>query len=454
MHMTVATKRDWRSIELWKDVTDEQWNDWMWQLTHTIKTVEDLKQVINLTPEEEEGVRISTQTIPLNITPYYAHLMDPDDPSDPVRMQSVPLSSEMVRTKYDMEDPLHEDTDSPVPGLTHRYPDRVLFLVTNQCSMYCRYCTRRRFSGQIGMGVPKKQLDACIDYIRSRTEVRDVLLSGGDGLLINDRVLEYIISSLRDIPHVEIIRIGTRAPVVFPQRITENLCNILKKYHPVWLNTHFNHPKEITPEAKLACEMLANAGVPLGNQAVILAGINDCANTMKKLVQDLVKIRVRPYYIYQCDLSEGIGHFRAPVSKGIEIIEHLRGHTSGYAVPTFVVDAPHGGGKIPVSPNYIISQASDKVVLRNFEGVITSYPEPKQYHEHDEENCEYCIAAKGKAVGIAALMQDEVDNLEPTDLPRNKRIKATKVKSLADVRSEQKAKKEQTTAETKEASGK
>lgn len=454
MHMTVATKRDWRSIELWKDVTDEQWNDWMWQLTHTIKTVEDLKQVINLTPEEEEGVRISTQTIPLNITPYYAHLMDPDDPSDPVRMQSVPLSSEMVRTKYDMEDPLHEDTDSPVPGLTHRYPDRVLFLVTNQCSMYCRYCTRRRFSGQIGMGVPKKQLDACIDYIRSRTEVRDVLLSGGDGLLINDRVLEYIISSLRDIPHVEIIRIGTRAPVVFPQRITENLCNILKKYHPVWLNTHFNHPKEITPEAKLACEMLANAGVPLGNQAVILAGINDCANTMKKLVQDLVKIRVRPYYIYQCDLSEGIGHFRAPVSKGIEIIEHLRGHTSGYAVPTFVVDAPHGGGKIPVSPNYIISQASDKVVLRNFEGVITSYPEPKQYHEHDEDNCEYCIAAKGKAVGIAALMQDEVDNLEPTDLPRNKRIKATKVKSLADVRSEQKAKKEQTTAETKEASGK
>lgn len=454
MHMTVATKRDWRSIELWKDVTDEQWNDWMWQLTHTIKTVEDLKQVINLTPEEEEGVRISTQTIPLNITPYYAHLMDQDDPSDPVRMQSVPLSSEMVRTKYDMEDPLHEDTDSPVPGLTHRYPDRVLFLVTNQCSMYCRYCTRRRFSGQIGMGVPKKQLDACIDYIRSRPEVRDVLLSGGDGLLINDRVLEYIISSLRDIPHVEIIRIGTRAPVVFPQRITENLCNILKKYHPVWLNTHFNHPKEITPEAKLACEMLANAGVPLGNQAVILAGINDCANTMKKLVQDLVKIRVRPYYIYQCDLSEGIGHFRAPVSKGIEIIEHLRGHTSGYAVPTFVVDAPHGGGKIPVSPNYIISQASDKVVLRNFEGVITSYPEPKQYHEHDEDNCEYCIAAKGKAVGIAALMQDEVDNLEPTDLPRNKRIKATKVKSLADVRSEQKAKKEQTTAETKEASGK
>jgi len=452
--MTVATKRDWRQIELWKDVADEQWNDWMWQLTHTIQTVDDLKRVVNLTPEEEEGVRISTQTIPLNITPYYASLMDSDDPRDPVRMQSVPLSSEMVRTKYDMEDPLHEDADSPVPGLTHRYPDRVLFLVTNQCSMYCRYCTRRRFSGQIGMGVPKKQLDACIDYIRRTPEVRDVLLSGGDGLLINDRVLEYILSSLREIEHVEIVRIGTRAPVVFPQRITENLCKILNKYHPVWLNTHFNHPKEITPEAKKACEMLANAGVPLGNQAVILAGINDCPNTMKKLVQDLVKIRVRPYYIYQCDLSEGIGHFRAPVSKGIEIIEHLRGHTSGYAVPTFVVDAPHGGGKIPVSPNYIISQASDKVVLRNFEGVITSYPEPKHYTEHDEENCEFCQAAKGKAVGIAALMQDEADNLEPADLPRNKRIKATKVKSLADVRFEQKLKKEQTSSADKEVSGK
>jgi len=449
--MTVAAnQRHWREIPLWKDVTDEQWNDWMWQLTHTIRTVDELKQVVNLTPEEEEGVRISNQTIPLNITPYYALLMDPNDPKDPVRMQSVPLSSEMVRTKYDMEDPLHEDEDSPVPGLTHRYPDRVLFLVTNQCSMYCRYCTRRRFSGQIGMGVPKKQLDACIDYIRRTPEVRDVLLSGGDGLLINDRVLEYIISNLRAIPHVEIIRIGTRAPVVFPQRITENLCNILKKYHPIWLNTHFNHPKEITPEAKKACEMLANAGVPLGNQAVILAGINDCANTMKKLVHELVKIRVRPYYIYQCDLSEGIGHFRAPVSKGIEIIEQLRGHTSGYAIPTFVVDAPHGGGKIPVMPNYIISQSADKVVLRNFEGVITSYPEPKQYHAHDEANCAYCQAAKGKAVGIAALMRDEANNLEPADLPRNKRIQATKVKSLADVRLEQKQKQ----GEHKEASGK
>ncbi|GAA4720510.1 lysine 2,3-aminomutase [Brevibacillus fulvus] len=439
--MLTSTKRNWRDVELWKEVSEEQWNDWMWQLTNTIRTVDDLKKVIHLTPDEEQGVRISNQTIPLNITPYYAMLMDPDDPTDPVRMQSVPISSEIIRTKYDMEDPLHEDEDSPVPGLTHRYPDRVLFLVTNQCSMYCRYCTRRRFSGQIGMGVPKKQLDACIDYIRRTPEVRDVLLSGGDGLLINDRILEYILKSLREIPHVEIIRIGTRAPVVFPQRITENLCAILKKYHPVWLNTHFNHPREITPEAARACEMLADAGVPLGNQSVILAGINDCPHVMKKLMHDLVKIRVRPYYIYQCDLSEGIGHFRAPVSKGIEIIEHLRGHTSGYAVPTFVVDAPHGGGKIPVMPNYVISQSAEKVVLRNFEGVITSYPEPKQYQPHREDDCEYCQAARGKAVGIAALMRDEANNLEPTELPRHKRIRATKIKSLADIRLEQKEKK-------------
>ncbi|SFS35870.1 lysine 2,3-aminomutase [Marininema halotolerans] len=413
--------RDWREIELWKDVTEEQWNDWLWQLTHTIRTVEDLKKVVNLKDHEVGGVGISHKTIPLNITPYYALQMDPEDPTDPIRMQSVPISSELEHTIYDMEDPLLEDTDSPVPGLTHRYPDRVLFLVTNQCSMYCRYCTRRRFSGQVGMGVARPQMDACIDYIRNNPQVRDVLLSGGDGLLINDRILEYVLKNLREIPHVEIIRIGTRAPVVFPQRITENLCNILKKYHPVWLNTHFNHPCEITPEAKKSCEMLADAGVPLGNQAVILAGINDCPHVMKRLNYDLVKIRVRPYYIYQCDLSEGIGHFRAPVSKGLEIMEYLRGHSSGYSVPTFVVDAPGGGGKIPLAPNYIISQSSKKTVIRNFEGVITSYPEPNDYHEHDAENCEFCKAAEGKNLGIASLMSDERINLEPKVLSREDR---------------------------------
>lgn len=412
--------RDWREIELWKDVTEAEWNDWLWQLTHTIKSVDELGTVINLRPEETAGVEISSQTIPLNITPYYALLMDPDDPRDPIRMQSVPVSSELNRTPYDMKDPLLEDTDSPVPGLTHRYPDRVLFLITNQCSMYCRYCTRRRFSGQIGMGVPKRQMDACIDYIRNTPQVRDVLLSGGDALLVNDRILEYLLKNLREIPHVEIIRIGTRAPVVFPQRITENLCHILKKYHPVWINTHFNHPKEITAEARRACEMLADAGVPLGNQSVILAGVNDCPQVMKRLMHELVKIRVRPYYIYQCDLSEGIGHFRTPVSKGLEIIEYLRGHTSGYAVPTFVVDAPGGGGKIPLSPSYILSQSPHKTVLRNFEGVITSYPEPHRYTPHDPEECAYCQTA-GDQVGIAALMNDERINLEPKRLKREER---------------------------------
>lgn len=413
-------KRHWKEIELWKDVTDDQWNDWIWQLTNTIRTLEDLKKVVDLTPDEEEGVKISTKTIPLNITPYYASLMNPDDPRCPIRMQSVPVSAEIQKTKYDLEDPLFEDDDSPVPGLTHRYPDRVLFLVTNQCSMYCRYCTRRRFSGQIGMGVPKKQLDGAIDYIRQTPEVRDVLISGGDGLLINDQILEYVLKNLREIDHVEIIRIGTRAPVVFPQRITENLCNILKKYHPVWVNTHFNTSLEITEESKKAVEMLANAGVPVGNQAVILAGINDSVDIMKKLCHDLVKIRCRPYYIYQCDLSEGIGHFRTPVSKGLEIIEGLRGHTSGYAVPQFVVDAPGGGGKITLQPNYLISQSPDKVVLRNFEGVITTYPEPKFYTPGtaDDYFYQYYEKKTNKRIGVSALMNDEEFNLVPEGIQR------------------------------------
>ncbi|HJV45752.1 MAG TPA: lysine 2,3-aminomutase [Bacillota bacterium] len=418
-------RRHWKEISLWQDITEDQWNDWMWQLTNTIRTVDELKKVVNLTPDEEEGVRISTKTIPLNITPYYASLMDPNDPRCPIRKQSVPISQEMMKTKYDLEDPLHEDEDSPTPGLTHRYPDRVLFLITNQCSMYCRYCTRRRFSGQVGMSVPRKQLDAAIEYIRQNPEVRDVLLSGGDALLVNDRILEYVIRNLRSIPHVEIIRIGTRAPVVFPQRITENLCSMLKKYHPIWLNTHFNTPLEITPESKKACEMLANAGIPIGNQSVILAGINDSVYIMKKLMHELVRLRVRPYYIYQCDLSEGIGHFRVPVSKGIEIIENLRGHTSGYAVPTFVIDAPGGGGKISVQPNYLISQSPDKVVLRNFEGVIVSYPEPKNYEpgRADEYfNEKYGISTPNPTVGIAALMNDDKFNLVPEGLCRlNKR---------------------------------
>jgi lysine 2,3-aminomutase len=418
-HRYGKQQRHFREIELWKDITDEQWNDWKWQLTHTINTIDELKQVVNLNEDEVGGVENVRDSIPLRITPYYAMMMDPDDPTCPVRMQAVPLSNEMQRSPWDMEDPLDEDEDSPVLGLTHRYPDRVLFLITNQCSMYCRHCTRRRFSGQVGHAVPKPQLDAAIDYIRRTPAVRDVLLSGGDGLLVNDRILEYILSELRAIPHVEIIRIGTRAPVVFPQRITDNLCTILKKYHPVWINTHFNHPDEITPEAAAACEKLADAGVPLGNQSVLMRGVNDCPHIMKKLLHDLVKIRVRPYYLYQCDLSEGIEHFRTSVAKGIEIMEQLRGHTSGYAIPTYIVDAPGGGGKIPVGPQYLISQGHGKVILRNFEGVITTYHEPIYEDKGCPPSCTHDHSRdKDELIGVARLLNDVDLTLEPKNLKR------------------------------------
>ncbi|MCR5611718.1 MAG: lysine 2,3-aminomutase [Clostridiales bacterium] len=414
-----------RAYGLFKDVPDELWNDWQWQVANRVETLEDLKKFIKLTPEEEDGVKKCLGTLRMAITPYYLSLIDPDDPFDPVRRQAIPTALELFKAPEDQLDPLHEDTDSPVPGLTHRYPDRVLFLVTDQCSMYCRHCTRRRFAGQHDTAVPDCQIEGCLDYIRKHPEVRDVLLSGGDALMIPDEKLEYIISELRKIPHVEIVRIGSRTPVVCPQRITPALCNMLKKYHPIWLNTHFNHPKEITEESKRACAMLADAGIPLGNQTVLLHGVNDCVHVMKKLVQALVYIRVRPYYIYVCDLSMGLTHFRTPVSKGIEIIEGLRGHTSGYAVPTFVVDAPGGGGKTPVMPNYVISQTPRKVILRNFEGVITTYTEPENYHE--DCHCEECRKARGEKfepVGVAGLEQGRKDgsiSLEPKGLARLER---------------------------------
>ena len=409
-----------RENGLFMDIPDELWNDWHWQVENRIETVEDLKKLMTLTPEEEEGVIKCLETLRMAITPYYFSLIDLNDPHDPIRKQAVPTGLELHKAEADLLDPLHEDTDSPVKGLTHRYPDRVLLLTTDMCSMYCRHCTRRRFAGQCDTSVPKDQIDKCIDYIREHTEVRDVLLSGGDVLLLSDEQLEYIISNLRTIEHVEIVRLGSRTPVVMPQRITPELCNMLKKYHPVWLNTHFNHPSEVTEESARACAMLADAGVPLGNQSVLLAGVNDCVHVMKKLVHELVKMRVRPYYIYQCDLSFGLEHFRTPVSKGIEIIEALRGHTSGYAVPTFVVDAPGGGGKIPVMPNYVISQTPNKVILRNFEGVITTYTEP----DHYDETCQCDVCSKKrevKLVGVAGLEQGQGLSLEPSNLERLKR---------------------------------
>lgn len=409
-----------RRYELFKDVSDKDWNDWRWQLQNRIETLEDLKKYVNLTKEEEEGVSKTLGTLRMAITPYYISLIDPNDPHDPVRKQAIPTGSEVHQSVADLLDPLHEDEDSPVKGLTHRYPDRALLLVTDQCSMYCRHCTRRRFAGQNDTALPMEQIDKAIDYIAKTPVIRDVLLSGGDCLLVSDEKLEYMIKRLREIPHVEIVRLGSRLPVVLPQRITDDLVNMLKKYHPIWLNTHFNHPNEITEEAAAACAKLADAGIPLGNQSVLLAGVNDCVHVMKKLVNDLVKIRVRPYYIYQCDLSMGLEHFRTPVSKGIEIIEALRGHTSGFCVPTFVVDAPGGGGKTPVMPNYVISQSAHKVILRNFEGVITTYSEPDTYVETC--NCEVCRGEKEvKLVGVAGLERGQQLALEPEGLERKKR---------------------------------
>ncbi len=410
----------YNEIELWKDVKPEEWDDWRWQVENRIDTVEKLNKIVNLTDEEKENIGKVLEKFRMGITPYYAAHMGKDDPRDPIRMQAIPTFAETHRSEADMLDPLSEDEDSPAPGLTHRYPDRVLFLITDQCSMYCRHCTRRRFAGQSDDEVGMENIDKCIEYIRNTPQVRDVLLSGGDCLLVSDKKLEYIISKLREIPHVEIVRLGSRTPVVLPQRITDDLVNMLKKYHPVWLNTHFNHPNEFTPESMEALRKLADAGIPLGNQSVLLRGVNDCPHIMRELVHKLVMNRVRPYYIYQCDLSLGIEHFRTPVAKGIEIIESLRGHTSGYCVPTFVVDAPGGGGKTPVGPEYVLSRSANKLILRNYEGVITTYTEP--HIPELECTCDVCQGKKEDPLtGVAGLLQGNGLALEPAQLARKQR---------------------------------
>lgn len=362
----------------WQDVPDAQWMDWRWQMANRLNTVDELGKVINLTDSEKRALS-AKGLFRVDITPYFASLIDPDDPSCPVRLQVIPTDREMVPFASMMEDSLAEDKHSPVPGLVHRYPDRVLMLVTTQCASYCRYCTRSRIVGDPTQTFSRKEFDAQIEYIEKTPQIRDVLLSGGDPMVLAPKLLDMILARLRAIPHVEIIRIGSRVPVFLPMRVTPEFCDMVSKYHPFWMNIHVNHHKEITPELAAAADRLTRAGVPLGNQSVLLAGINDSVHLQRRLVQDLVKIRVRPYYLYQCDLVEGSGHLRTSVSKGIEIIEGLRGHTSGYSVPTYVVDAPGGGGKIPVQPNYVISQSPGKVVLRNFEGFITTYTEPLDY---------------------------------------------------------------------------
>ncbi|MDO5301148.1 MAG: lysine 2,3-aminomutase [Tissierellia bacterium] len=415
-------RRNYKDIPLYKDVTEEEWNDWQWQVRNRISDTETLGKIINLTDEERKEIDEAGARFRWAITPYYASIMDPNDPKDPVRRQAVPAGLELNTASYEQADPLHEDADSPAPGITHRYPDRILFLITDMCSMYCRHCTRRRFAGGKDATISKEQIDKGLEYVRRTPQVRDVLLSGGDALLVSDERLEYVISELRKIDHVEIVRIGSRAPVVLPQRITDELIDMLKKYHPIWLNTHFNTPREITPEAAAACAKLADAGVPLGNQSVLLRGINDSVKVMRDLVHGLVQMRVRPYYIYECDPSLGIEHFRTKVSKGIEIMEGLRGHTSGYCVPTFVVDAPGGGGKTPVMPNYVISQSPNKIVLRNYEGIITTFTEPNYVVDEDP-----FYAEGNEDDGVTELLRGEEQKyMEPQGLPRHERSKANK----------------------------
>ena len=354
-------------------MADER-GSWKWQLTHRITTVDELSKLITLTPEDKADIAQSLELFRMAITPYYASLMAKNDPHCPIRMQMIPSAAERIRGEFDLDDPLGEVKYNPAPNVVRRYPDRALLLVTMQCASYCRHCTRRRVVGSTDCTISDAQLKAALDYIERTPEIRDVLISGGDPFILETSVLEDIIAKVRAIKHVEVIRIGTRVPVVLPMRIDKELTDMLKKYHPIWVNTHFNHPKELTPEALEACEKLVDAGIPVGNQTVLLKGINDDAETLKKLFLGLVKHRVRPYYLFQCDLSVGISHFRTPVEKGIEIMHSLTSHISGYAVPKYAIDLPEGGGKVTLGYNYVVSKEDKELVLENYLGKLYRYP--------------------------------------------------------------------------------
>lgn len=366
--------RDFKMIDIWKSVSPEQWNDWNWQIRNRITTTEQLEKLVNLPNEEKQDIDSCLEKFKMAITPYYSTLIEPENDKCPVRMQSIPSKKELSHHAFELLDPLNEEAESPVNNVIHRYPDRVLFLLTHRCSMYCRHCTRRRVVGQEDFTLGEKEIENAINYIKGNTAIRDVLLSGGDPFVLQDAFLERIISQLRNISHVEIIRIGTRTPVVLPMRITDGLLSMLKKYHPIWINTHFNHPNEITEDSAIACRKIADAGIPLGNQTVLLKGVNDRADVLKDLFTNLVKNRVRPYYLYQCDLSVGLGHFRTNVEVGMDIMKNLRGFISGFAIPTFVIDAPKGGGKIPINPEYIVDMDAEKVIMKNYKDEIYVYP--------------------------------------------------------------------------------
>ncbi len=357
-------------------ISDREWNDWRWQSRNRIRTLEHFRRIVTLADEELSALQAGGTMLPVGVTPYYMSLLDREDATQALRKTVIPTAGEFVRTAGEADDPLGEDGHTPVPGLVHRYPDRVLLLALDFCSTYCRYCTRSRVVGH-GEIVPNEaRLEAIFDYLRTATQVRDVLISGGDPMALSDEKLDWILSRLRAIPHIEFVRIGTKMPAVLPQRITPQLCRVLRKYHPLWMSVHFLHPDECTPEADRACQRLADAGIPLGSQTVLLKGVNDDVEVMKQMVRRLLTMRVRPYYLYQCDPISGSSHFRTSVAKGLEIIEGLRGHTTGYAVPTYVIDAPGGGGKIPLQPDYVVGRDGDWLLLRNFEGATYRYPDP------------------------------------------------------------------------------
>jgi lysine 2,3-aminomutase len=361
----------------WKGkLTDTaEWHSATWQLKNRVTTLAQLEEHLTLTPEERAGVLLSGDRLAMSVTPHFFNLIDPGDPECPIRRQVIPRIEETLDDPGEMSDPCGEDAHMPVPGLVHRYPDRVLFLVTDRCASYCRYCTRSRVVSGVGEQELHTEFDAAFRYLEKHTEIRDVLLSGGDPLLLSDKKLEALLSRLRAIKHIEFIRIGSRIPIFLPQRITPELCAMLRKYHPLFISVHTNHPRELTSEVRDGLGRLADAGIPLGNQSVLLRGVNDDVAVMRNLVHKLLMCRVRPYYLYQCDLIKGSSHLRASVTKGIEIIENLRGHTTGYAVPQFVIDAPGGGGKVPLNPDYMLMKDEQRVLIRNYEGKVFEYPE-------------------------------------------------------------------------------
>lgn len=396
---------------------DRNWGDWRWQMRNRIRSVSALLERFPSLRTQEAGLREAEAKFPIAITPYYASLIKGTTRRDPVFQMCVPQVQELYDPPFLRDDPLEENEDMPVPGLIHRYPDRALLIATTLCSTYCRHCTRKRAAGSCESVTTAGQIEQAVAYLNAHPEIMDVVVSGGDPLTLPTPAVEQILRAIRSVPSVQIIRIGTRTPVVLPQRITAELTRMLRRYHPIWINTHFNHPNELTPEATAACEHLVDAGIPVGNQSVLLRGINDNPKVIERLCRGLVKCRVRPYYLFQCDLVRGVEHFRTPLSRGIEIMEYLRGRVSGLAIPTFVVDAPHGGGKIPILPQYVVSTSPTHTVLRNFEGMLVTYPEPGVSRSNAGRPSESSPA------GVWDLSSGKASVITPANLSRHQRRK-------------------------------